>query len=155
MARTRREESGARCEILQAMSERDLEIVRELNRAFNDRDRAWLDLYDASAEVHMPPGQWGRQVYRGLSGVEEAALLWTRSGEDYRWELHELIDAGDCVVGLFRFRTRINARTAWLAPPLGAVFYVRDGKITRVLTFFSWDEALEAGGVQAPRATRG
>jgi ketosteroid isomerase-like protein len=137
------------------MSEQDLEIVRELNRAFNNRESAWLDLYDASAEVHMPPGLWGRQVYAGLSGVEEAASLWTRSVEDYRWEMHELIDAGDCVVGLFRFRTRINPRTSWVSPPLGAVFYMRAGKIARVLTFFSWDEALEAGGVQAPRATHG
>jgi ketosteroid isomerase-like protein len=137
------------------MSEQDLEVVRELNRAFNNRDRAWLDLYDESAEVHLPPGLPGQRVYAGLSGVEGAASLWTLSVEEYRWEMHDLIDAGDCAVGLFRFRSRMNAHTAWLSPPLGAVFYVREGKITRVLTFFSWEEALQAGGLEAHRVTHG
>lgn len=137
------------------MSEQDLEVVRELNRAFNNRDPAWLDLYDASAEVHLPPGLPGEQVYAGTGGVERAASLWTASAEDYHWDMHEVIDAGDCVVGLFRFRSRVNAHTAWLSPPLGAVFYVRAGKISRVLTFFSWEEALQAGGLQAPRAANG
>jgi ketosteroid isomerase-like protein len=130
------------------MSEQDLEIVRELNRAFNRRDEHWLDLYDAAAEVHIPPGLPGTQVYSGLSGVAQAAALWTEAVDDFHWDLHELIDADDCVVGLFRFRSRLHAHSEWLAPPLGAVFYLREGKITRVLTYFSWIEALQTAGVE-------
>jgi SnoaL-like domain len=137
------------------VSEQDLETVRELNRAFNNREATWLDLYTADAEVHLPPGLPGRRVYAGLTGVAEAASLWTRAVEDYHWERHELIDADECVVGLFRFRSRINARTAWLSPPLGAVFYMQAGKIARVFTFFSWEEALDIGGEKAMRATHG
>jgi ketosteroid isomerase-like protein len=130
------------------MAKADLEIVRELNRAFNSREARWLELYDADAEVHIPPGLPGKSVYSGLRGVERAAALWTDSVDDYHWDLHELIDAGDCVVGLFRFRSRVNARSAWLSPPLGAVFYMREGKIARVLTYFSWVEALQTAGVE-------
>jgi ketosteroid isomerase-like protein len=137
------------------MSEEDLELVRELNRAFNDRDRAWLDLFDPGAEVHLPPGLPGEQVYAGLSDIERAASLWTTSVEDYHWEMHELIDAGDCMVGLFRFRSQVNAHTSWLAPPFGAVFYMRAGRIARVLTFFSWEEAMRAAGLQASRTPHG
>jgi ketosteroid isomerase-like protein len=130
------------------MAQEDLDIVRGLNRAFNRRHERWLDFYDPQAEIHLPPGLPGKAVYEGLRGVEEAAGLWTEAVDEFHRDLRRLIDGGDCVVGLFRFRSRINAHSAWLSPPLGAVFYLREGKVTRVLTFFSWAEALQAGGVE-------
>jgi ketosteroid isomerase-like protein len=130
------------------MSERNLETVRELNRAFNRRDPRWLELYDQDGEVQTSPGLPGKHIYAGPHGVARAAALWTEEVDDYHWELHELIDAAGCVVRLFRFRSRVNAQSAWLSPPLGAVFYVRDGRITRMLTYFSWGEALQAAGVE-------
>jgi hypothetical protein len=106
------------------MSERDLETVRELNRAFNRRDPGWLELYDEDAEVHVPPEPPGERSYTGVHGVARAAARWTEEVDDHHWELHELIDAAGCVVWLSRFRGRVDARSAWLSPPLGAVFYV-------------------------------
>ena len=122
--------------------------MRELNRAFNRRGERWVEFYDSDAEVHIPPGLPGSKVYTGHRRIEEAAALWTESVNDYHWDLQRLIDGGNCVVGLFRFRSRINAHSAWLSPPLGAVFYVRAGKVMRVLSYFSWAEALEAAGVE-------
>lgn len=51
-------------------------------------------------------------------------------------------------MGLFYFSSRNDDAAEWLKPPLGAVFYMREGKITRVLTYFSWAEALTAAGAQ-------
>jgi hypothetical protein len=51
------------------------------------------------------------------------------------------------VVALYRSRGRIKDGGAWLEQPIGAVVYLRDSKILRVLSYFSWAEALEVGGL--------
>jgi hypothetical protein len=130
------------------MSRQDVETVRALSRAFNEGRHDWIDFYDARAEVHVPPGWLEDAVYSGHHGVEAVAALWTERVDEYRWDVEELIDAGDRVVGLFRFSSRMGNDSVWLAPPLGAVFYFRDGKVAKILTFFSWSEALAAAGVQ-------
>jgi hypothetical protein len=130
------------------MSGQDLETVRELSRAFNERRENWVDFYDAEAEVHVPPGWLEDAVYSGHDGVQEVAALWTDRVDEYRWDIEELIDAGDSVVGFFRFSSRMRNDGDWLAPPLGAVFYFRDGKVAKILTYFSWAEALAAAGVE-------
>jgi ketosteroid isomerase-like protein len=130
------------------MSGQEIETVRELSRAFNEQRDDWIDFYDAEATVHVPPGWLEDAVYSGHDGVAEVAALWTERVEEYRWDIEQLIDAGDCVVGLFRFSSRMRNDGVWLAPPLGAVFYFRGGKVANILTYFSWDEALAAAGVQ-------
>ena len=134
------------------MSGQDLETVRALSRAFNQRLSDWIEFYDADAEVHVPPGWLEDAVFSGHQGVEEVAKLWTDRVDEYRWDVEELIDAGDCVVGLFRFSSRMRNDGGWLAPPLGAVFYFRDRKIAKILTYFSWAEALTAAGLQQESA---
>lgn len=130
------------------MSERNLEVVVAMSRALNEHRAEWIDFYDRAAQVHVPPGWLDDAVYSGHTGIEAVAALWTDSVREYRLEIEELIDAGQGVVGLFRFRSRLAGGGEWLAPPLGAVFYFRDGKVWRVLTYFSWSEALAVAGVE-------
>lgn len=54
----------------------NVEIVRELNRAFN-RAEGWIDFYDPRAEVHVPPGLPDGTVFSGHDGIQAAAALWT------------------------------------------------------------------------------
>jgi ketosteroid isomerase-like protein len=130
------------------MSGQNVETVRALSRAFNEQSDDWIDFYDPQAIVHVPPGWLEDAVYSGHEGVAEVSALWTERVDEYRWDIEQLIDGGDCVVGLFRFSSRMRNDGVWLAPPLGAVFYFRDGKVAKILTYFSWDEALDAAGVQ-------
>jgi hypothetical protein len=60
------------------------------------------------------------------------------------------------VVGLFRVSSRLASGGRWLAPPLGAAFYIRDGEVVKVLMYFSWSEALDVAGIDDPgdRMTR-
>jgi hypothetical protein len=132
------------------MSQQNVEIVRRLNAAFNRSSDEWLEFYDSSAEIQLPPGLFEDRVGAGREDIRRAAALWTETVDAYHWEMAELIDAGDeCVVGLSHFRSRINGGGAWLKPRLGVVFYLRDAKIVRVLAYFSWAEALQAAGVHA------
>jgi ketosteroid isomerase-like protein len=132
------------------MSQQDLELVRALNRAFNERDRDWVDYYSPDAEVRVPPGWLENRVFMGHRDIEEVAGLWTETVREYRWEIEQLIDGIDCVVGLCRFSSRINRGGNWLSPPLGMVLHVRDGKVTHVRAYFSWEEALAVAGIRQP-----
>jgi ketosteroid isomerase-like protein len=149
IARPRASRRGQRAPRLRSgVSQEDLELVRQMNRAFNERRPEWVDYYTSDAEVRVPPGWLEDRVFSGHEGIEEVAGLWTQSVSEYRWDIEELLDAGDCVVGLFRFSSRINSADRWIAPPLGAVFTMREGKVARVRTYFSWSEAREAAGME-------
>ena len=71
-----------------------------------------------------------------------------QSVSEYRWDIEELLDAGDCVLGLCRFSSRMDSEGRWISPPLGAVFSMREGKVVRVCTYFSWSEARQAAGLE-------
>jgi ketosteroid isomerase-like protein len=74
--------------------------------------------------------------------IEEFLAPW----EDYRYEVHEVIEAGDHVVTPFttHFRGRdgleVEAHATW-------VWRIRDGAMKRVCLFQDRDEALEAVGL--------
>src|SRR4029077_18834283 len=119
------------------MSQQDVELVRRLNRLFNEHREDWVQVCASDAEVHVPPGWLEDRVFVGHREIEEVAGLWTESVSEYRWDIKQLIDAGDCVVGLFRFSSRLASGGRWLAPPLGAAFYIRDGEVVKMLTYFS------------------
>ena len=57
------------------------------------------------------------------------------------------MDAGDQVVGLVFQRGRIRGSHDPIEQRIGYVWGVRDGKGVRIQVYFSWEEALEAGGL--------
>jgi ketosteroid isomerase-like protein len=125
----------------------NIEIVRRMNAAFNRGDERWVGFYDPDVEFRTPPEWPEESVYIGHDGIRHAAGLWAASFNEYEWTIDRLVDAADCVVALHHHRGRIGDSGAWVERPLGAVYFLRDGKIVRVLSFFSWVEALEAAGV--------
>jgi ketosteroid isomerase-like protein len=132
------------------MAQRDVEVVRELNATFNGDPKnadAWLEFYDPAIEFHMPERWPEEPVYYGYDGVRRAAALWSENFDDYRWDEERLIDTGDCVVGLWHTRGRIKQGGTWIEAPVGSIWHVRDGKVLRVDTYFTWDEALDAAGL--------
>jgi ketosteroid isomerase-like protein len=67
---------------------------------------------------------------------------------DYRWDTERLVDASDCVVGLYRARGKIRDSATWVEQDFGVVFYLDEGKVVRELNYFSWAEALATAGIQ-------
>jgi ketosteroid isomerase-like protein len=129
------------------MSEENMHLVRRMNEAFNRGDDSWIGFYDPEVEFRTPPEWPEDSVYRGHDGIRRAAALWAESFSEYVWKIDSLIDAPDCVVGLHHHRGRIRDGGGWVERPLGAVYFLRSGKIARVLSFFSWSEALKAAGL--------
>jgi ketosteroid isomerase-like protein len=131
------------------MSRENVEIVRELNLAFNRGEAGWIDFYDPDVEYVMP-SEWPEdQVYRGREAVGRLSSAMAGTFEGHQWGLDRLIDAGeDCVVALHHAHGSIPGGGE-VGQRVGAVIYLRDGKVVRQLTYFSWEEALRAAGVAA------
>jgi SnoaL-like domain len=129
------------------MSEAQMGILRELNVAFN-ADADWARFYDPDAELHMPSDYPDDSVFKGTEGLKEAVRLWREGFDEYHWAEERLIDGDDCVVGLYYHRGRIKQGGAWIDQPIGCVYRFRGEKLLRVDGYFSWAEAMKAGGVE-------
>jgi len=130
------------------MSQENVELVRNGIAAWNQRDaELWLS-YAAPEIEWLPAGPAAVEssVYRGY---DECASGFAAVWETWDvFELHEseVRDLGDSVLWLGRVKMRGSASQVELDQEFAVHSLVRDGKVTRTLTFLSWQEALEAVG---------
>jgi ketosteroid isomerase-like protein len=136
------------------MSRENVEVVRRLYDALGRRDsEAVLALYDSEVEIDVSHGLFrfgdGKRVYHGHDGLRR----WT--GEAYEaWEnaqadIEELIEAGDHVVSVAKYRMRGRASGIEVIGPIQAIVWtIRDGKIVRLVLHPSREAALEAVGLR-------
>jgi hypothetical protein len=131
------------------MSEEQLQVLRDLNKAFNAGGEEWQGFYDRRVILQMPP-EWPEEpAYHGIDGLARTVGLWREGFDDYHWYEERLVDVGDGrVVGLYRQRGRIKQGGTPIEQPIGIVFWFRDLKIVRLDGYFSWAEALAAAGVE-------
>lgn len=132
------------------MSQADVDVVRSLWDAVERGDaEAVLALYDADVvwDVSRGPlrGITGSGVYHGHAGLSAFFRSWREAWDDARYELDELIDAGEHVVTVGRQCGRGRASGIWFeGDDQSAVWTVRNGKVTRVVWYPSREAALEA-----------
>jgi ketosteroid isomerase-like protein len=128
----------------------NVELVRRSFEAMSAWDvDALLRLYDPDVQ-YLP--LTGTRVesggYRGHAGVRayfaEARELW----EVLEPQGHSYRDVGDCVLVAGRCRVRGRASGAESHPECAWVVRVRDGMIVSHRTFATYDEALQAAGVE-------
>jgi ketosteroid isomerase-like protein len=135
-----------RTEYCEVMSDAQIETLHRLNAVFNGGGD-WAEFYDPEAELHMPSEWPDDSVYRGRDGLAKALRQWREGFDEYHWAEERLIDAPDCVVGLYHHRGRIKGAGTWIDQPIGCVWRFRGAKIIRLDGYFSWAAALAAGGV--------
>jgi ketosteroid isomerase-like protein len=133
--------------ILGPVSDAQLQILRDLNVAFNAGGDDWQRFYDRRVILQMPP-EWPEEpAYTGIDGLARTVGLWREGFDDYHWHEERLVDVGDDrVVGLYRQRGRIKEAGTPIEQLIGIVFWFRGTKIVRLDGYFSWDEALGAAG---------
>ncbi|MGH2986123.1 MAG: nuclear transport factor 2 family protein [Solirubrobacterales bacterium] len=136
------------------MSESQIETLKRLNAAFNGGGD-WAEFYDAEAELHMPPEWLDESVYRGRDGLRQALRQWREGFDEYHWDEERLIDAADCVVGLYHHRGRIKGADTWIDQPIGCIWRFRGERIIRLDGYFSWAAAIEAAGLSEPEVGGG
>jgi ketosteroid isomerase-like protein len=136
------------------MSQENVEIVRTLAEGFQRRqhERAF-EFYDpeiewdASRVAEMLPDNAG--VYHGHEGVRTYWRNWLSAWSDLRFEIQDVVDAGDEVVLLIRNQRQWGRHSGLETefPPYAMVFTFRDGKVIRLRHFLDQQMALEAAGL--------
>ncbi len=129
------------------MSEEHVDIVRRQLEAYlrGDNESA-LAAYHPEVELDVSIRPEGR-VYRGVEGLVEAIRSWTGTWEDYRFEVEEIIDAGDKVLVVDHQMGRGKGSGAPLDQQTFWVYTLREGKITHLVWLPTREQALEAAGL--------
>ena len=131
------------------MSDQNVEVVRQLVRAFNRRDLATMTQW-FSPEVEWEPGGPAaveRARYRGRDEVSSAFAATWEIWDVFQVEESEVRDLDDSVVWLGRAQMRGATSRVDFDQPFAVHFLVRGGKIARFRGFLTWQEALEAAGL--------
>jgi ketosteroid isomerase-like protein len=136
------------------MSQENIEIVRRIYEAVARRDaEAVLALYDPSVEVYfsrdtLADRMGGAGPYRGHAGLRAMDRELRGAFDDFETNVEELIEAGEQVISVSRYRAR--GRGSGLVvdgPPQFGLWTVADGRVTRVDWFDARTEAMKAVGL--------
>jgi ketosteroid isomerase-like protein len=132
------------------MSNQDVEVVRQVFDAVARRDtETVLALYDPDVELDASHtqlrGLFGRLVYHGHEGLRSFNREWGEAFENVETDCEELIEMGEHVVSISRYRGRGRASGIEVSGHArAAVWTIRGGKVNRVVLFDSREEALKA-----------
>ena len=132
------------------MSQANVEIVRKAIQAWNRREADLLLSYTAPEIEWMPAGPAAVEnaVYRGHDEVASAyAAVW-QTWDLFQFEGSQVRDLGDSVLWLGRVKMRGSASHIALDQEFAAHWVLRDGKLTRIQAFLSWQDALKAVGLE-------
>ena len=132
------------------MSQENVEVVRQLVQAFNQRDLAAMTHWFAP-EVEWEPGGPAaveRGLYRGRDEVSSGFASTWETWEVFQVEESEVHDLGDSVVAGERPMRGGDANHLEFDQPFAIDFLLRGGKVARFRGFLSWQEALEAAGLR-------
>ena len=130
------------------MSAENVQIVRGLVEAFNDRDLdAMAQVMEPGAELYPLRAQLEGKVYRGYDGLREMLADFDQDWDFVRMDAEEFREAGDQVVVLGRLRARGRTSGVDLDVPMGFVWRLRDGKVAYARSFSEPADALRDAGL--------
>jgi ketosteroid isomerase-like protein len=132
------------------MASTNVAIVRRAYEAWNAGDiAAATEVLDPSVEWRMPPNFPEADTYRGIEEVTSRLTEFLEQWEEFVVEIEELLEAGDDVVALTRFKGRSKkVGLALTGVSVDAqVWTLRDGRVTRVWMYGGTEDALEAAGL--------
>ena len=130
------------------MSQENLVLARNAVAAFNRRDvPALVELTTDDFRWVTWTGTVESTVYDGAEGLVEYfqdADVW----EVLDLDAHEFRDLGDKVLVVGMFHARGGGSGAEVRAPYYSAFFVSEGRLARVLSFRTEDEALAAVGLR-------
>ena len=143
-------------EILGAVTQRNIEIVRQSYEAFNNRN---LDLIgnlmhpDFELDLSNSMG-FDRGNYLGEGGLGRFFKSYWDAFESISIEVEEFIGSGDAIVAIIRARGRGTVSGAEVDARGPHLWRFRDGRVIGLALYEHLDEALEAAmGAEARDAT--
>jgi hypothetical protein len=132
------------------VSHENVSVVEQGIAAFDsDNVEASLECFAPNVEHISPPGWIEKLAYVGQDGLWELKALWSEQYDGFRVDLEKVFDVSeDRVVALAYFRGRIKGSDVEVEQPFGLDYDMEGGKIRRCRAYFSWNEALEAAGLE-------
>jgi ketosteroid isomerase-like protein len=127
----------------------NLALARQAYEAWNRGDLEWL-LDHMTANFEFWPGLGFSdmdEVYRGKAGWRRFAETWREAWEDITVRVDRIEEVRDRIVSLLTFDGRGRASGVVVSLRVGQVATVRGGKLAKLVSTASWDEALEAAGL--------
>jgi ketosteroid isomerase-like protein len=129
------------------MSEENVEIVRKGLEAWLSGDMAAVFSYWDGEIVWVPPPEDpDRAVVVGAEAAAAALTRWMSTWDQYRYELSELIDAGDSVIQAGQ--QVMVARGAEVGSELFFVWTFRAGYAIEMRMFYNRTQAFLAVGLE-------
>ena len=131
------------------MSQENVELVRRAVDAWNERGPESIEQFWAEdGEWHDPPNLPDSRVVRGREAIAAYLTDQARVVGDMKFALVDVRDRGQTVV--IRNQLTIHGPESGIDVPgeMAQVIEVVDGRIQRVRNFRTWDEALEAAGLE-------
>jgi ketosteroid isomerase-like protein len=134
------------------MSQENVEMVRRIVEAEGARDDETIfGLYHPTIEWDASRAGAGvvgtPEILRGHEGVRTWFRSWYAQFQEIRFEIEELIAAGDRVYLAAKHTGRGKSSGADVAMMLYGVWTIRDGLVISVVWFLERWEALEAVGL--------
>jgi ketosteroid isomerase-like protein len=132
------------------MSQENVELVRRAYETFNAGDLSgWLTLHSADVELHDENSDLlDKAVHRGRAGMRTWAEGVLETTEYIRFEPHRFTEAGEFVLVPTRLSAKGRVSGAPVEMSIFQGFEFRDGKIWRLWSYTSEDQALEAVGLR-------
>jgi ketosteroid isomerase-like protein len=139
------------------MSQENVELVRRAYEVFNLREfSAASEFYSRASEFFAPDIEidlsrnvFNPVTFRGYEGVELAVTMVNDVWDDFRFEVEELIHAGDKVFAAVQLSGKGKGSGVPVDQHDIHVCTIRDGKVVRIEVHRDRDEALKAAGLSA------
>jgi uncharacterized protein len=129
------------------MSRENVEVVQRFVNHWNESgEPPWAEI-DPDAVWVIDPSSFVAGTYRGHEGIRALLRLTAEVFDDFRYEVDEMVDAGDSVVVLGRIHARGVQSGATGAQHGALLFEIRDGRIVAYRSYLHRDEALKAAGM--------
>ncbi len=132
------------------MSQETVELVRTAMESFNlEGVDAIADQIDPDFETTTPASlSVEPDTYRGPEGVRRWFDAWGGTMDEVRFDVDELLDAGDQVVAVSRLVARSHTTGLELEQAVALVWTLRDGRAVRLDAFATRGEALRVVGLE-------
>jgi uncharacterized protein len=130
------------------VSQENVEIVRRYIDSWNETgEPLWTEI-DPDAVFVIDPESFVAGTYRGHEGIRELFRLTAEVFDEFRYEVDDMVDAGDSVLMLGRISARGIQSGATGMQRGSLVFQIRDGLIVAYTSYFDREEAFAAVGLR-------
>ena len=132
------------------MSQENVELTRQAYEAWNRGDLDWF-LDHMTEDFEFRPGLGFSDldaVYRGKEGWRRFAETWREAWEDITVRVERIEDLDDRLVALLTFYGKGRGSGVEVSIHVGQVVTVVEGRVSKLVTFPDWTEALKAAGLQ-------